>query len=66
MKTIKPIYDDSRIICPYCRYVQMRAFGGDIGEDPMEENCNECGKPFMFYAEITCVYVSKPIPELNK
>ncbi len=50
-------YDDDNIICPYCGYAR-EAVGCDGDNDPSEtdEDCEECGKTFTRWADISVSY----------
>ena len=52
--------DDCYIICPHCGYrIRAAPCDGDANEDPTERECDECGKPFIFYASISITYNTK-------
>ena len=47
--------DYDNIICPYCGYA-VRAEAEDNEETPRFEDCSECGKEFVVWAEISVTY----------
>ncbi len=53
--------DDCNIICPYCGHSrQAEACDGDADEKPTDDECEDCGKTFVRYAEISVTYRTEP------
>ena len=55
-------YDDNNIVCrhfvcPHCGY-QRPAESEDNSEDVFDDECEECGKEFVHWAQISISYVS--------
>ena len=51
-------YDDDYIVCPHCGYQRLADFE-DNSEDGFDDECEECGKEFVHWAQISISYVSK-------
>jgi DNA-directed RNA polymerase subunit RPC12/RpoP len=52
--------DDNLIICPHCgSSTQAEPCDGDASEDEQEDECSECGKEFIRWAEISITYYTK-------
>lgn len=52
--------DDCDIICPYCGHSwQARPCDGYADETPKDDECEECGKGFVRYAEISITYCTE-------
>lgn len=45
------------IYCPYCNN-SFWCVDGFVGEEEVEEECGECGKKFLYWAEIDIRYYS--------
>ena len=50
-------YDDDYIVCPHCGYQRLADFE-DNSED-FDDACEECGKEFVHWAQISISYVSR-------
>ena len=49
-------WDKDRIVCPYCgRSRKAEPCDGDANQEPMDDECEECGREFIrsAYVEIT-------------
>lgn len=57
-------YDDEKVICPYCQH-SYRQDAGDFSEDDEVEECDNCGKQYHLYQEISITHNTKPDCELN-
>lgn len=56
--------DDCNIICPYCGHSrQAEPCDGDAEETPKDDECDECGKCFVRYAQISITYCTKQMEE---
>ena len=51
-------YDDNNIVCPHCGFKRLADFEDNI-EDPSESECEECGKEFVQWAQISISYITK-------
>jgi DNA-directed RNA polymerase subunit RPC12/RpoP len=51
-------YDDDYIVCPHCGYQRLADFE-DNSEDVFDDECEECGKEFVHWAQISISYVSR-------
>lgn len=52
--------DPNDIICPHCGYsFQADSCDGDADETPMDRECEECGKEFVSWGEISVTYRTK-------
>ena len=56
-------YDDNNIVCrhfvcPHCGYQRLADFE-DNSEDGFDDECEECGKEFVHWAQISISYVSR-------
>jgi DNA-directed RNA polymerase subunit RPC12/RpoP len=49
-------YDDDYIVCPHCGYQRLADFE-DNSEDVFDDECEECGKEFVHWAQISISYV---------
>lgn len=53
--------DDCNIICPYCGHSRKaEPCDGDADECRTEEDCYECKKTFVRYAEISVTFHTEP------
>lgn len=50
------------IVCPYCGYEFRDSWelAGDDG-DEQQTDCDECGKDFLYYADIDVTYCTRKI-----
>ena len=51
-------YDDNHIVCPHCGFQRPADFE-DNSEDGFDDECEECGKEFVHWAQISISYVSR-------
>jgi DNA-directed RNA polymerase subunit RPC12/RpoP len=45
-------------VCPHCGYQRLADFE-DNSEDVFDDECEECGKEFVHWAQISISYVSR-------
>ena len=60
MDQLEETYDGEFVICPWCK-----AKMGDAWEwcrqEPREDKCSECGKKFIYWADVSVEYRARPI-----
>lgn len=56
--------DDRFAICPYCgeRY---KVEPGDYSQDPRTEECEECGKTYLVWQEVSVHTVTRTMKEVQ-
>lgn len=55
--------DGKRVICPYCSHSRKAdPCDGDGEQEPVDEECGNCGKEFIRFASISITYHTKQKP----
>lgn len=54
-----PQWDDSNVICPYCRNA-YQAEASSYTEEIVEETCDECGKTYLRWDDFSITHRTRP------
>lgn len=64
MTKYKRQWDDINVVCPYCGHT-FQPEGEDYTDYEVIEECEECGKSFHHFDDITVTHYTRPDCELN-